>query len=172
MTLRLFRAWPLLAAALFGLNLAASAADTPIDIQWYDLVPEGEPAADDLSALLGIHDPGNTPILGQTKIDEGQIVTEYDDKTIRLPGYLLPLDFGSEGSSQFLLVPYVGACIHVPPPPPNQIVLVTTEKPYQSQGLFEPVFVTGRFSSAVTSTEYADVAYALSAEEFEAFVYE
>ena len=172
MTLRLKHAGFALFAAVFGLSLAAHAVDTPIDIQWDDLVPEGATADEDVNALLGIHDPGDAPLAGQSVIDEGEVVTAYNDKTIRMPGYLVPLDFGSEGSKQFLLVPYVGACIHVPPPPPNQIVLVTTEEPYQSQGLFEPVWVTGRFNTAVTSTEYAEVAYALSAEDIEAFVYE
>ncbi len=172
MTSRPFRHGLFVLLALFGLSLAGHAADTPIDIQWGDLVPEGASNPDDMNALLGIHDPADAPIVGQSVIDEGQVVTAYNDKTIRMPGYLLPLDFGSEGSKQFLLVPYVGACIHVPPPPPNQIVLVTTEKPYQSQGLFEPVWVTGLFNAAVTSTEYAEVAYALSARDIEAFVYE
>lgn len=158
--------------AMTGWCLPTVAAEPPIDIQWEDLVPEGVQAAEDLNALLGIHDPGDAPLAEQSQIEEGQVVTEYNEKTIRIPGYLLPLDFGSEGSTQFLLVPYVGACIHVPPPPANQIVLVTTETPYQSQGLFEPVYVTGLFNTAITDTEYAEVAYALSAEDIEAFVYE
>ena len=162
----------ILVLALAGLCLPSFAAEPPIDIQWDDLVPEGAQATEDVNALLGIHDPGDAPLPEQTAIDETQVVTEYNDKTIRMPGYLIPLDFGSEGSKQFLLVPYVGACIHVPPPPANQIVLVTTEEPYQSQGLFEPVYVTGRMNTAVTTTEYAEVAYALSAEDIEIYVYE
>ncbi len=161
-----------LALAVVGLCLPTTAAEPPIDIQWRDLVPEGSEPTVDLNALLGIHDPGAGPLPKQTAIDESQVVTEFNDKTIRMPGYLIPLDFGSEGSTQFLLVPYVGACIHVPPPPANQIVLVTSEEPYQPQGLFEPVFVTGRMSTSVTTTEYAEVAYALSAEDIELFVYE
>jgi len=172
MTSRLIRHGLLVAVAILGLSLTVHAADPPIDIQWGDLVPAGAPSPDDVNALLGIHDPGDAPPPGQTQIDDPEVVTAYNDKTIRMPGYLVPLDFQSEGSKQFLLVPYFGACIHVPPPPPNQIVYVTTEEPYRSQGLFEPVYVTGLFTVATTSTELADVAYALSAEDIEAFVYE
>ncbi len=69
----------------------------------------------------------------------------------------------------FILVPFVGACVHVPPPPANQLVFVTTEVPYESSGLFEPVNVTGMFGKASTSTQLADIAYALSADHIELF---
>ena len=66
-------------------------------------------------------------------------------------------------------MPYVGACIHVPPPPANQMVFVTTEKPYESSGLFEAVNVTGMFGTASVSTQLADIGYALSADVIEPF---
>jgi hypothetical protein len=77
------------------------------------------------------------------------IAPELDGKTIRLAGYLLPLDMSGAAIKEFLLVPYFGACIHVPPPPPNQIVHVAMqgETGYPSDGLFEPVAVTGMLSS-------------------------
>ncbi len=73
------------------------------------------------------------------------------------------------GVSTFILVPYVGACIHVPPPPANQLVFVTTGTPYESSGLFEAVNVTGMFGTASTSTQLADIGYALSADLIEPF---
>ena len=54
--------------------------------------------------------------------------TELNGKSIRIPGYLLPLEFKDKGVTEFLLVPWVGACIHTPPPPPNQIVHVVLDK--------------------------------------------
>ena len=45
---------------------------------------------------------------------------------VRIPGYVLPLEFEGTRVREFLLVPYVGACIHVPAPPPNQMVFVRT----------------------------------------------
>ena len=51
-----------------------------------------------------------------------------------MPGYLLPLEFSGKLVSEFLLVPWVGACIHTPPPPPNQIVHVKTDKPIELAG--------------------------------------
>ena len=52
---------------------------------------------------------------------------DLNDKNIRMPGYLLPLEFENRKVTEFLLVPWVGACIHTPPPPPNQIVHVKLE---------------------------------------------
>ena len=72
-----------------------------------------------------------------------------------MPGYLLPLELDGTRVTEFFLVPYVGACIHVPPPPPNQIVLVkmVANGSYQSSRLFEPVWVTGIISTASTVQE-------------------
>ena len=71
---------------------------------------------------------------------------------IRMPGYLLPLDYSGKQVSEFLLVPWVGACIHTPPPPPNQIVHVKLERPAPYDGLFKPVVVTGRMAAASGSS--------------------
>ena len=71
-----------------------------------------------------------------------------DGETVRMPGYLLPLEFSGKEVTEFLLVPYVGACIHTPPPPPNQIVHVKADKPVANVTVFAPVWVTGRMSTA------------------------
>ena len=71
-----------------------------------------------------------------------------DGQTVRMPGYLLPLEFSGKEVTEFLLVPYVGACIHTPPPPPNQIVHVKPDKPVANVTVFSPIWVTGRMSTA------------------------
>ena len=59
--------------------------------------------------------------------------TELDGKQVKIPGFIVPLDVAKDGTvSEFFLVPYFGACIHVPPPPPNQIVYVTTSRASRS----------------------------------------
>jgi len=82
-----------------------------------------------------------------------QVNKALDGKLVRMPGYALPLDFEGRGVTEFLLVPYVGACIHVPPPPPNQIVLAQLENAYVVEDLYEPVWITGRLSAQAASTE-------------------
>lgn len=75
------------------------------------------------------------------RVDDG-----LDGQLVRIPGYALPLEFSGIGVKEFLLVPYFGACIHVPPPPPNQMVFVTLDEPYVVNELFAPVWITGRMS--------------------------
>lgn len=66
-----------------------------------------------------------------------------DHQYIRMPGFLLPLQFDGDLVTEFLLVPFVGACIHVPPPPPNQIVSVAYPAGYKNGGMFAPIWVEG-----------------------------
>ena len=102
---------------------------------------------------------------------------ELDGKLVRMPGYLLPLEFSGKQVTEFLLVPWVGACIHTPPPPPNQIVHVKADKPFELKGMFDAVWVTGRMtaSSAKKSVHIVDgaadidVGYALKASVVEAY---
>lgn len=91
-------------------------------------------------------------------LQESKTVAELDGVTVRIPGYALPLEFNQVGATEFLLVPYVGACIHTPPPPANQMVYVTIPKPFVMQNLFEPVWITGTIKthSASVALSYVD----------------
>ena len=76
---------------------------------------------------------------------------ELDGQTVRIPGYALPLEHKDTGVKELLLVPYVGACIHVPPPPANQIIYVSLKDPHTLKSIYEPVWITGRLSIKATS---------------------
>lgn len=144
------------------------AKDSPISISWSDLVPVSGGSPLDSLRAQGIiqHGQLSTPFDQETS---GQVTNEFNGKLVRIPGYLVPLDFEGSGVTTALLVPYVGACVHVPPPPPNQLVFITTETPYESNGLFEPVYVTGIFGTSATATQLAEVGYALSADLIEPY---
>ncbi len=71
------------------------------------------------------------------------IRTEWRSVDVRIPGYVIPLEFSGTEVVEFLLVPYVGACIHTPPPPANQIIHVTSERGVKLEGLFQAVWVNG-----------------------------
>jgi hypothetical protein len=71
------------------------------------------------------------------------VVDDLDGQQVRMPGYALPLEFSNKKITEFLLVPWVGACIHTPPPPPNQIVFVQTAEGIDNHGQFTPVWVSG-----------------------------
>ena len=100
-----------------------------------------------------------------------------DGQTVRIPGYLLPLEFSGKDITEFLLVPWVGACIHTPPPPPNQIVHVKSDKPVANVALFAPIWVTGQLSTAaskkalylVDGESNIDIGYSLRASAVEPY---
>lgn len=102
---------------------------------------------------------------------------ELDGQNVRMPGYILPLEFSGKDITEFLLVPYVGACIHTPPPPPNQIVHVKSDKPIANVTVFSPVWVTGRLSavsakkslSLVDGASEISVGYAIRASVVELY---
>ncbi|MFK7835957.1 MAG: DUF3299 domain-containing protein [Sulfitobacter sp.] len=137
-----------------------------IDLEWTDLVPEGQVAIPPVIQELIQHDG---PSLANQQPPSQGVRTDWNGEIVRLPGFIVPIDFSGTGVTAFILVPFVGACVHVPPPPANQLVFVTTQKPYQSSGLFEAVNVIGMFGTASTSTQLADIAYALSADHIEPF---
>ncbi len=115
----------------------------------------------------------------QAKVEERnkQVVAELNGTSIKLAGYLLPLQYTDQGETEFLLVPYVGACIHAPVPPPNQIVFVTLSKPFKPDELYAPVWVTGTMRTKVSTKalSYVDgsadipIGYSLEAELIEVY---
>lgn len=105
------------------------------------------------------------------------VVPALDGQQVRIPGYVVPLDFDGKKVTEFLLVPFVGACIHVPPPPPNQIVHVRFAPGYATAGMFSPVWVEGRMSvghaehklSLADGASNVDVGYSLLANNVEIY---
>ena len=122
------------AAALFVSAVTASASAETTHIFWKDLRPATQASAE--SAGL--------PMIAAKMPDHGETLSvALQDKTIQLAGYALPVDREGDLVYQFLLVPWTGACSHMPTPPPNQIVLVTPARPYRMSEAYQPVSVTG-----------------------------
>ncbi|MCO4318895.1 DUF3299 domain-containing protein [Phyllobacterium sp. 21LDTY02-6] len=105
---------------------------------------------------------------------------KHDGKRVAIAGYLLPLDFDPKGTTEFLLVPYFGACIHEPPPPPNQVIYLKASAPYAPTSLFEGVLITGtmRVQSAKKDLSFVDGSskvasgYVLEGETIEPYQHE
>ena len=92
-------------------------------------------------------------------------VAAFNGKKIHIGGYPVPLENDAKGrSTLFFLVPYPGACIHVPPPPPNQIVLVRYPSGIQLDDIYAPIWVDGTLKVEQVSNDLADAAYALDAD--------
>ena len=96
-----------------------------------------------------------------------RVIPELNGKRVRIGGYVVPLDFDSTSVKEFLLVPFVGACIHVPPPPANQIIYVKAADGFDVSGSFDPVTVTGTLKTETAFTGLADAGYSITAESVE-----
>jgi uncharacterized protein len=101
----------------------------------------------DVAKLLSNHAQFKQSVAKRQKI----VNTGLNGRLVRLAGYLLPLEFSDKGVRDFLLVPYLGACIHVPPPPANQIVLVQLSKKFKVVDLFTPAWVVGKLETKASS---------------------
>lgn len=91
--------------------------------------------------------------LMQQRMEAGSALNpDVLNKPVRLPGYLLPLTLDGQKTVEFLLVPFVGACIHTPPPPPNQMVLVHYETGFDVDAMFKPVWISGALEAESHAT--------------------
>jgi uncharacterized protein len=168
------------------------AADVPLALTWAALIPADKPqtrAPKPFFAGATPRIPGQTeanvnghsqqPPTGDAKWMSGAtkspaanmpapVVAELNGKRVKLGGYVVPLDFDATQVTEFLLVPFVGACIHVPPPPANQIVYVKSTQGITLKGQFDPVYVTGVLSTDGQFTGLADTGYSLAADAVDA----
>ncbi|MDR0549744.1 MAG: DUF3299 domain-containing protein [Deltaproteobacteria bacterium] len=90
-------------------------------------------------------------------------------RAIKIPGFVVPLDFEKTEIAEFLLVPYFGACIHVPPPPPNQIVFVKAKGPLTGISAMEVVWVYGKMSLDRFQSELGGAGYTILADRVDVY---
>lgn len=180
------------AALCFFMAAAPSVAaesEPPMELAWGKLVPAAPAPVQTMKAKSFLS--GATPFAGaggseppppptvddrrwmsERRLQAGAgglpaVVTDLDGKRVRIGGYVVPLDFEATSVKEFLLVPFVGACIHVPPPPPNQIIYVKTAKGFDVAGSFDPVYVTGTLKVASQYTGLAETGYTIDADKVE-----
>ncbi|WP_327438993.1 DUF3299 domain-containing protein [Pseudomonas donghuensis] len=166
-------------ALLLSLLLIASPswATEPRTLEWQQLIPAGAPVIQpqlaplhDLSQLSDALAAEAAPAARQTA-PNAPVVKALDGQQVKLPGYIVPLEVSEAGrTTEFLLVPYYGACIHVPPPPSNQIVHIFSEIGVKVEDLYQPYWIEGQMQVKATSSELADAGYQMEAEKI--YVYE
>ncbi|MGI9357206.1 MAG: DUF3299 domain-containing protein [Rhizobiaceae bacterium] len=158
----------------------------PKVIGWEDLLPEGDemfvppdaasdfpnvqsspfpsPETGGVGVMSGAFNPNPvTPIPASARQD-------LANQFVKIAGYMTPLAVEQGKTRTFLLVPYVGACIHVPAPPANQIVLVETKEPIEVRPMWEPFEAIGTLSVESISTGLADVSYTMDLNRIEPYV--
>lgn len=162
-----------LSAGFFVLPVAAE----PIELGWADLIPESARSGGQVNVLEGLvqHSQvsaapeaaaGDAPVSIESVMGISSPVayrTDLAGAEVTIKGYLLPLELDGARVTNFLLVPFVGACVHVPPPPANQLVLVEFPSGFSSNGLWQPVAVTGTLQLSGVSTDLAEIGYSIAA---------
>lgn len=167
--MREVKAWSLLLVVLL-LPLAAGAEVRTID--WVDLVPESERATYDPAPPPPVHDylSGDSAALASMQVMKGDVNEALDGQQVRLPGFVVPLELDEEGRvTEFFLVPYFGACIHVPPPPPNQMVYVIMDRGIDLGSMYSAYWISGTMATRRRDTSMGAAAYTLAgtlAEEY------
>lgn len=166
----------LLSVLLLSIGLALPAVAAQV-VDWLDLLPEedyqamldmpeighdwGEEAPGDFTNNLRNQDRDLPEVMYSTRVVEAM-----HDRAIQIGGYPVPLDTDARGRyTSFFLVPWPGACIHVPPPPPNQIILVDYPAGFAIEDIYEPLWLTGQLRVEQTSNALADASYRLRADE-------
>ncbi|MEM1146360.1 MAG: DUF3299 domain-containing protein [Pseudomonadota bacterium] len=149
------------------------------EIGWEELLPEGEEERlfelyQQQMALLYAAGPiaEGSPADRMIQIGTFNTVAALNRTRVRIPGYTVPFEYGANAEiREFLLVPYYGACLHAPPPPPNQTVFARTDDPIRLRDLAQAVWIEGTLYTQTQESELADAAYTIEVDKVEIYEY-
>lgn len=151
-------------------------------IEWTDLIPkedleallnppeylqniEDGSEADKIDGQIKAKQPTQTDDRYQLALASQTIKPEYNNRAVRIPGFIVPLEFNSAQTiTTFFLVPFFGACLHMPPPPPNQIIYAEYEPGIKLEALYDPFWVQGTLSTTLMENHTATAAYTMTAD--------
>ncbi|GAP34888.1 hypothetical protein ISF6_0371 [Piscinibacter sakaiensis] len=145
------------------------------EITWDALMPaDWDPMKGIKAANFGMFsdaDPRAAALLKEMRDswDNAPVNAAMNGATVRIPGYVVPLEESKAGLSEFLLVPYFGACIHSPPPPANQIIHVLRKTPVKGIQSMDPVWVAGTLKTSRSDTFMGVSGYQLEASVVEPY---
>jgi len=155
-------------------------------IEWTDLMPQ-----DDLDALLNppeylneiadgsLEDQISSQLEGAMSVDDSryqqalssaQIKPEFNNQKVKIPAFIVPLEYDEKQKViEFFLVPYFGACIHVPPPPPNQIIFAAYKEGMSLEALYDAFWISGTLKTSLTENETATSAYSIVIDDIQLY---
>ncbi|CCK74338.1 conserved hypothetical protein [Oleispira antarctica RB-8] len=157
-------------------------------IEWTELMPK-----DDLEAILNQPDYIDEIVDGspedqlssrvksaiamasdsryQQALESTRVIEEFNNQPVRIAGFIVPLEFdGEQTITQFFFVPYFGACIHLPPPPPNQLIYVSYPQGLKLDALYDPFWITGVIKTSLVENDTATSAYSIVVNSISPYV--
>ncbi|NIB41434.1 DUF3299 domain-containing protein [Pseudomaricurvus alkylphenolicus] len=185
--LQFFVLLPFLIGLCFTGSVVAQASAQFKTIEWPDLIPQEDldallnppeyitevqdgSAEDQISSQIKNTISAATNDRYQQALVSTRIKPELDGQPVRIPGYIVPLEFNDDQViTDFFLVPFFGACIHVPPPPPNQVIYVNYPKGLKLDALFDPFWISGILKTSLIENDMATAAYAIEMQSYEVY---
>lgn len=157
-------------------------------IRWPYLMPDEdlEAIANPPEYVLNIPEGSELDVLADPSLDASKkqapknayeralvstkIRPEFNKRLVKIPGFIVPLDINEDDkATTFFAVPFFGACIHVPPPPPNQIIYATYKEGFLLERLYDPVWLYGRLSTEKIENDMATSAYSIKVDKITDF---
>ncbi|MBT2302974.1 DUF3299 domain-containing protein [Variovorax paradoxus] len=148
---------------------AKPAAGQPRLISWEELVPKDwDPMKEfkgmDLSKLQDGDPRANDLLMKMQEVSNNAPTNpEMNGVEVKIPGFIVPLEESKGEVTEFLLVPYFGACIHTPPPPANQILHVRPRQGAKFRAM-DTVWVTGKLQTLRNDSMMGVSGYHVTAE--------
>lgn len=159
-------------------------------VDWTDLMPQEDidalrnppsyiteieegSSADSLSDVMQNNSEIDPDDPYQLALKSAKIIPTLNGQAVRIPGFVVPLEFDDQQLiTQFFLVPFFGACIHVPPPPPNQIIFVDAPEGFRPRALFDPFWISGIIKTDTIQNDIATAAYTMQMHHIERYTEE
>lgn len=151
----LFSALVLLANPLFAADSA------PRELDWLELMPK-----DEVSSLMEAPPVVHDGSFRMQQTGSFKTIPELNGLKVKIAGYIVPVEVDADNQmSEFFIVPYFGACIHVPPPPPNQIILARLAKPIAVTEIYDAYWIEGTLNVERIKNDIAASAYTLTTDK-------
>ena len=166
-------------AVVLLVSLTARAKVEYTDIAWTELIPaedlevllnppdflydiEDQSENDSMEALKDVSPIDDAARRYQQALESTQIVDVFDGKNIRIPGFVVPLETDEKQRvTKFFIVPYFGACLHMPPPPPNQIIFAKSAEGIEVTSLYDAFWFEGTLRIDTTDSLLGKSAYGI-----------
>ncbi len=175
----------LIFALCFSLTTTAKKSEYKT-IQWVDLMPQEDMSAlyDPPEELFDIPEGGaaddvssqvfNTLMQAmdseyQRALSSTHVMPELNNKKIKIPGFVVPVKIEGDKTTEFFIVPYFGACIHYPPPPPNQTIFAVYKPGFSLEEIYEPFYFSGLLTTSIKEDDLATSAYHLMIGKVDAY---
>ncbi|MEM5535077.1 DUF3299 domain-containing protein [Neptuniibacter pectenicola] len=146
------------------------------NVEWEELMPadfsmDALFENSDQLASIDDFDPKAQQLLDEmmAAMQSAPTVPDFDGQMIKIPGYVVPVESEGTNVTEFFLVPYFGACIHVPPPPSNQIIYVHFEPGTRIENLYDAVWISGRLETQTVVNDLATSGYRMEAFQIEPY---